>query len=339
MPDEELFRLAREGKLQEDETLRRQVDRMLADPKSQALVENFAGQWLGLRKLETAERDPAMFPSFTDSLRQAMRDEALLLFRAVLREDRSVMELLDADYTFLNAELARHYGVKDVRGPQMRRVELADDRRGGVLTLGSTLTISSLPTRTSPVNRGKWILEEILGASPPPPPPNVPALEQTGASRADGKPRTLRERLELHRADAQCASCHRRMDVLGLGLENFDAVGRWRDKDGDQPIDASGVLPGGDSFSKPGELKTLLARDRQTFARTLTEKMLTYALGRSLTWADRREVRRIADALAANDYRATVLIHEVVQSYPFRHRRLADDVMTDDAKAPAPASQ
>jgi hypothetical protein len=321
MPDEELFRLAAEGKVHEPETLRAQSRRMLADPKSQALVENFAGQWLGLRKLESAERDAAMFPTFTDSLRQAMRQEALLLFETVLREEGSIFKLLNADYTFLNEELAKHYGVRDVRGRQMRRVTLADENRGGVLTMASTLTVTSLPTRTSPVNRGKWILEEILGTPPPPPPPNVPALEETKADRPDGKTLTLRERLALHREDSKCASCHRRMDVLGLGLENFDAVGRWRDEDAGRPIDASGDLPGGESFTRPAELKEILTRNRQTFARAFTEKMLTYALGRSLTWSDRREVRRIAESLAAKDYRMTVLIQEIIASYPFQNRK------------------
>jgi hypothetical protein len=320
MPDDELFELASQGRLQDPAALQAQVHRMLADPKSQALIEGFAGQWLGLQKLETAERDRQLFPGFDGRLRRAMRDEALLFFESILRDDRSALELIDADYTFLNENLARHYGLRDVRGDQMRRVSLSDTNRGGVITMAGVLTITSLPTRTSAVNRGKWILEEILGAPPPPPPPNVPSLDPPGQADAIGE-LTLRQRLERHRADPQCASCHRRMDALGLGLENFDAVGRWRDQESGKLIDASGALPTGETFRTPAELKSLLARRPDAFARAFTEKMLAYALGRSLTWSDRREVTRIADALAASDYRLSALIEEIVKGHAFRYRR------------------
>jgi hypothetical protein len=231
--------------------------------------------------------------------------------------------LLSADYTFLNDELAKHYGLSGVQGPQMRRVNLTDGRRGGVLTMAAVLTATSYPTRTSPVKRGQWILETILGAPAPPPPPNVPDLEAT-AARTEAGPRTLRERLEQHRADVKCAGCHRRMDTLGLGLEHFDAIGRWRDKEEGLPIDASGVLPSGQSFRTPTELKSILAGEREAFARTLTQKMFVYALGRSLAPADRREVNAVRDRLLASDYRVLALIRGIIHSYPFQYRKPAD---------------
>jgi hypothetical protein len=323
MPDEELFQLARQGRLSDAVVLDQQLMRMLADAKSQALVDGFPRQWLELRKLDDAQPDRQQFKPFNETLRRVMREEVRLLFDCVVREDRSIQDLLIADYTFLNDELAKHYGISGVEGPQMRRVSLTDRNRGGVLTMAAVLTATSYPTRTSPVKRGQWILETILGAPAPPPPPNVPDLEAT-AARTETGPRTLRERLEQHRADVKCAGCHRRMDTLGLGLEHFDAIGRWREKDEGRPIDASGVLPGGQSFRTPGELKSILAEQRDEFARNLTQKMFVYALGRSLAPADRREVNAVRDQLAASDYRFSGLIRGIIHSYPFQYRKAAE---------------
>ncbi|HYF01464.1 MAG TPA: DUF1592 domain-containing protein [Planctomycetota bacterium] len=322
MPDEAL--LAAQGRLRDPAVLRAQLKRMLADPRSASLVENFAGQWLGLRRLQHAEPDRELFAGFGEPLRQAMADEVRLFFAHLLREDRPVTDLLDADYTFLNERLARHYGIKDVKGDAMRRVALADGRRGGVATMAAVLTITSHPTRTSAVKRGKWILEELLGAPPPPPPPDVPELDQATQNRPDAASLSLRQRLELHRADPRCAGCHKAMDVLGLGLENYDAVGRWRDKEAGKPIDVAGTLPTGESFKDPAGLKRLLAARKDEFARTIVEKMLVYALGRPLERSDRREVKRIAALLRENGYRMSALLEGVVTSYPFLYRRPAE---------------
>jgi hypothetical protein len=317
-PDDELLRLAAAKKLHDDATLKAQVRRMLADPRASALAENFAGQWLGLRRLETAAPDPTLFRGFGDSLRRAMAAEVLMQFEAVVREDRSVLELLHADYAFLNEDLARHYGVKGVSGPHMRKVALADPVRGGVVTTAAVLTLTSHPTRTSPVKRGKWLLDELLGAPPPAPPPDVPELEEAPKGRPAAT--TLRERLERHRADPKCFGCHVRMDALGLGLENFDAVGRWRDRDGGKPVNAAGELPGGEKFASPAELKQVLLAHKGEFGRCLTEKVFVYALGRGMERSDRREVKRVAAALAKGGWRFSTLATEVVLSYPFRYR-------------------
>jgi hypothetical protein len=321
MPDEELFRLAGAKQLHLLPVLQAQVQRMLADPKSEALFESFAGQWLGLRKLEGAAPDPQLFPAFKPGLRQAMAGEAYGFFRTVAREDRSILELLDADWTLLNEELARHYGIPGVKGGYLRRVSLPDRTRGGVITMGAVLTVTSYPTRTSAVKRGKWVLEEILGAPPPPPPPNVPELEVPAKGQAPAT--TLRARLERHRADPRCSGCHARMDALGLGLENFDAVGRWREREGSSRIDPAGTLPGGETFGGPAELKQVLARHQEEFARNLVEKMLGYALGRAVQPYDRREVDRITAELSRRDWRFSTLISGVTESYPFRYRREA----------------
>ena len=321
-PDDELLRLAAGKKLHDPTVLKAQVRRMLADPRGSALAEHFAGQWLGLRRLETAAPDRALFPGIHDPLRGAMAAEVLAQFAAVVREDRSVLDLLHADYTFLNEDLARHYGVKGVTGPHLRRVPLTDPARGGVVTTAAVLTLTSHPTRTSPVKRGKWLLDEILGAPPPPPPPDVAELEEPPKGRPAAT--THRERLERHRADPNCYGCHVRMDALGLGLENFDAVGRWRDRDGGKPVNAAGVLPGGETFASPAELKKVLLAHKGEFARCLTEKVFVYALGRGLDRADRREVKRVAAALAGHDWRFSALVTEVVLSYPFRYRLAPD---------------
>jgi hypothetical protein len=321
MPDGPLLDLAARGKLRDPAVLKEQARRMVADPRSRALVDNFAGQWLGLRKLETIQPDHGLFPGFNETLRRAMIEEPSVFFERLLRDDRSILELVDADYTYLNEPLAKHYGIKDVKGDAMRRVELKDPNRGGVLTMAGILTLTSHPTRTSAVKRGKWILDEILGAPPPPPPPNVPELNEASKDRPDAKALSLRQRLELHRADPQCFGCHRRMDTLGLGMENFDPIGRWRDNENGKRIDVAGVLPAGEKFSTPGQLKKLLAGCKDDFARAITGKMLVFALGRSLERGDRREIKRMVESLRRNEYRFSTLIEEVVTSYPFRHRR------------------
>lgn len=317
-PDAELLRLAAGKKLHDPAALKAQVKRMLADPRASALAENFAGQWFGLRRLDTVAPDRVLFRGFSDPLRRVMAAEVLMQFEAVAREDRSALDLLHAEYTFLNEDLARHYGVKGVTGPHMRKVKLDDPARGGVVTSAAVLTLTSHPTRTSPVKRGKWLLDEILGAPPPPPPPDVPELEEA----PKGKPAaaTLRERLERHRTDPKCFGCHVQMDALGLGLENFDAVGRWRDRDGGRPVNAAGELPGGEKFTSPAELKRVLLAHKAEFGRCLAEKVFVYALGRGLERPDRREVKRVADALAKDDWRFSTLVTEVVLSYPFRYR-------------------
>ncbi len=297
MPDDELFQLAARGALRRGDTLRTQTRRMLADPRAQALSANFAGQWLQTRRLDELAPDPTLFPEFDESLRSAMRRETQLFCRSIQDEDRSILDFLDADYTFVNERLARHYGFPGVSGDDFRRISLAGTSRGGVLTQASVLAATSNPTRTSPVKRGKWILENILGTPPPPPPSGVEALKEGGGRRTSG---TLRERMERHRTDPNCASCHRRMDPLGFALENFDAIGAWRTIEGGQPIDASGTparrlgLPRCRGAAGP----SCIAR-RDAFARCLAEKMLTYALGRGLERSDRRAVDRIVQQARA----------------------------------------
>lgn len=317
LPDDELSKLALGGKLQTEENLARQVRRMLRDPKAQALVDNFAGQWLQLRNLKAASPDREQFPTFDEPLRAAMQEESELFFASVMREDRSVLDFLDCDYTYLNERLARHYGVPGVVGDTCRRVKLKGQARGGLITQASVLTVTSNPTRTSPVKRGKWVLEQILG-TPPPPPPNVPQLADDKKAALSG---TLRQRMEQHRSNPSCASCHSRLDPPGFGLENYDAVGAWRDKEGAYPIDASGKLPSGESFRGPGELKAILKSRKREFTRCLTEKLLIFALGRGLEDYDACTVDKIADAVAAGDYKFTKLVLEIVKSDPFLKRR------------------
>jgi hypothetical protein len=316
MPDEELFRLAGERKLRKPDVLAAEVRRMLLDPKSVALVDNFAGQWLELRNLDSVKPDPDRFPNFDENLRKAMKEETRLFFEAVIHEDRSILDFIDGKFTFLNERLAKHYGIPGITGPEFRRVELTGDERSGVLTQASVLTVSSYPTRTSPVLRGKWVLENFLNDPPPPPPPGVPNLNEA----AIGTSASLRQQLEQHRASPACASCHTRMDPLGFGLENYDAVGHWRTEDGKFPVDSTGTLPGGHTFRSPAELKEILKADRDEFARCLAEKMLTYALGRGLERYDRPSVNLICSRLAASDYRFSRLVLEIVESLPFEMR-------------------
>ena len=317
LPDDELWSLARAGKLSEDATLESQALRLLKDAKSAALTEGFCSQWLTLRNLAVASPDHGRFPSFDDNLRAAMRKESDLFFEAIVREDRSILEFLDADFTFLNGQLAKHYGYAGVEGSEFRRVPLEGGWRGGVLTQASVLTVTSNPTRTSPVKRGKWILEQILGTPPPPPPPGVGELKE-GEAALHG---TLRQRMEQHRANPLCASCHEAMDPLGFGLECFDAVGAYREEDGGIRIDASGTLPDGSRFNGPAELKAVLKSRGEQFTRAFAVKMLTFALGRGVEYYDRRAVDAIAAEVRAKGHRFSSLVLAIVKSEPFRMRR------------------
>jgi len=318
MPDEELFALARDNKLRDGDTLEKQVKRMLADPKARALVENFADQWLQIRNLKTVNPDRGRFPTFDEPLRSAMIQETELFFESVMRDDRSVLELIDADFTFVNERLATHYGIPGVKGEQFRRVSLEGGPRGGILTQASVLTVTSNPTRTSPVKRGKWILEQILGSPPPPPPPDVPELMDDKGVKLTG---TLRQRMEQHRANPSCASCHAKMDPLGFGFENFNAIGGWRDTDGDQPVDPSGVLPSGQKFQGPKELKAILKSKDKEFVRCFTEKMLTFALGRGVEYYDACAVDKIVENASKDGYKFSRLVLEIVLSDPFQKRK------------------
>lgn len=323
MPDARLFKLADSGTLSDDAVLEAEVLRMLKDPRSRGLVENFGGQWLGLRKLEEVSPDPGRFPEFDEALRQAMSEESRRFFEHILRENRSLMEFLLADYTFVNERLARHYRFPPgaVKGDSFRKVQLGSRRPGGVLSHAAVLTLTSDPTRTSPVKRGKWVLEQLLGTPPPPPPPDVPPLEEGQAVELK---ETLRQRMELHQSRADCKSCHSRMDPIGFGLENYDAIGAWRDREGSFEIDSTGTLPGGETFNGPADLQKILLAQRDLFRRCLTRKMLTYALGRGVEYADRCVVETICEKLAAGDDRISVLVTEIVKSPPFRLRAMPE---------------
>ncbi len=318
IPDDSLLELAERGELRNPEVQEEQVRRMLADPRSQSLVNNFAEQWLFLRNLKTVSPDPGEFPEFDENLREALKQEAELFLESMLREDRSVVDLLNADYTFLNERLARHYQIPNVYGSHFRRVTLGNDERRGLLGKGGIQLVTSYANRTSPVLRGKWVLENILGTPPPPPPPDVPAL---GEATRDGRPLTMRQRMEQHRANPVCASCHARMDPLGFALENFDAIGRWRDTEEGVPIDTAGVLPDGTPFQGPAGLREVLLSRRQEFVLNLTEKLLTYALGRGVEYYDAPAVRVIMQEAAPGDYRWSSLILGIVKSTPFQMRR------------------
>jgi hypothetical protein len=327
IPDDELLRLAIEGKLNNPVVLDRQVRRMLADPKAQALVSNFAGQWLQLRNLRNVQPNTDLFPDFDDNLRQSFRRETELLFESVVQEDRSVLDLLTANYTFVNERLARHYGIPDIYGSRFRRVALTDDARRGLLGQGSILALTSHAERTSPVVRGKWILENILGSPVPPPPPDVPALK----GNQDGqRPRTMREQMAEHRANPACASCHKTMDAIGFAMENFDAVGAWRTRDSGLPIDATGQLADGAKVDGVVTLRDALVSRPELFAGTLTEKLLIYGLGRGLDYRDMPAVRTILRNASRDNYRFSALILGVVHSAPFQMR------MESGGSEPAP---
>jgi mono/diheme cytochrome c family protein len=322
MPDAALFDLAKQNKLTDPTVIRQEVTRMLKDPKAHALVDSFASQWLQLRKMETIAPDTKVFPEFTPELRKAMYDESISYVDGIMREDRSVLELIDSDYTYLNDKLAKLYSIPGVVGNQFRKVQLTDRNRGGLLGQGAVLAITSMPGRTSPVKRGKWVLEEILGDPPPPPPPNVESLEKQAETHTETAKLTLRERMEKHRADPVCASCHKVMDQIGFGLENFDALGRWRDKDAaGATMDTAGKLPNGTSFRNPVELKKIFMDAKEQFTGNMAEKLLTYALGRGIDTYDQPTVDRIVETMGKNDYRFSVLVAEVATSYPFLNRR------------------
>ena len=321
IPDDELLNLAGQGKLKDPAILDQQVKRMLADRKSNALVRNFAGQWLFLRNLQSSHPDGHEFPNFDDNLRQSFRRETELFFESIMRENRSVLDLLNANYTFVNERLARHYGIPNIYGTRFRRVTLTDQTRMGLLGQGSILTVTSYPNRTSPVLRGKWILENILGTPPPPPPPNVPPLKENDDN---AKPRSVRELMEEHRKSPACAGCHAVMDPLGFSLENFDGIGEWRTKDQSGPIDASGQLADGTKVEGPVTLRQALLKHPEQFVGTVTEKLLTYALGRGLEFYDMRVVRGIVREAAPNDYKFSSLIMGIVRSTPFQMRKVQE---------------
>jgi hypothetical protein len=319
-PDDELLDLAEKGRLSNASTIERQVRRMLADPKSRALIDNFLAQWLQLRNLKAKQPNSHEFPDFDDNLRVALQTEVEMFFASIIREDRSVMDLLNADYTFVNERLARHYGMPYVYGTHFRRITLPDGNRRGLLGKGALLMVTSHPHRTSPVLRGKWILENVLGAPPPGPPDVVPPFEE---STEAAKPRSVRERMEQHRRNPACAGCHRMIDPAGLALENFDAVGAWRSRDGGTrgtPIDASGQLVDGTQINGVNELRAALIRDPDVFVQTLTERLLTYALGRGLTAADMPAVRTIARDARRDNYRFSSVVLGIVRSVPFQMR-------------------
>jgi mono/diheme cytochrome c family protein len=320
IPDAELLDLAERGRLSDPSTLERQVRRMLDDPRADALVSNFAGQWLQLRNVETVKPDPVIFP-FDEALRQAFLTETALFVSSIFREDRGLLDLLSADYTFVNQRLAEHYGMPRVYGSQLRRVTLADTNRRGLLGQGSVLTVTSYPNRTSVVQRGKWILENLLGTPPPPPPPDVPELK----AAPHGKLLSMRDQMQVHRSNAVCAACHGRMDPIGFALENYDGVGRWRAEDAGAPIDASGKLPDGSEFQGPAGLsRLLLTTYRDDFVRTATEKLLTYALGRGVEHYDYPTIRLITREAARDNYRISSWILAIVKSAPFQMRRASD---------------
>jgi hypothetical protein len=316
IPDEELLALAEQNKLNNPATLEAQVRRMLSDPRSQALVDNFAGQWLFLRNLQSARPDGKTFPNFDDTLRQAFRRETEMFFASIMREDRPALDLLTADYTFVNERLARHYGIPNVYGSHFRRVSVTNETRRGLLGHGSILTVTSYPNRTSPVLRGKWILENILGTPPASPPPNIPPLKEN--EEGTRTPRSVRELVEEHRKNPACASCHAVMDPLGFSLENFDATGEWRIKDLSGPIDASGVLANGRKVDGPITLRNAIMEQPEQFVRTMTEKLLVYGLGRGLEGHDMPAVRGIVRDSSAANYRFSSLILNIVKSAPFQ---------------------
>ncbi len=319
VPDDELMNLAVKGKLKSPQVLQAQVRRMLADPKAHTLVTNFASQWLTLRNLQGTVPDPAIFPDFDNNLREAFVEETELFFESIVKEDRNVVDLLDADYTFVNERLAKHYGIPGVYGPRFRRVTVTDDARRGLLGQGSILTLTSVATRTSAVGRGKWVLTNLLASEPPPPPPNVPALEQS----AGAVPTTLRDQLAAHRADPGCAGCHRVMDPIGFSLENFDAVGRWRDKDQGITIDPSDVMFDGTAITGAPGLRKFLLDNQYMFVRAFTEKLMSYGLGRSVDYYDMPAVRHILKGAASQQNRFSALVMGIVTSDPFMMRTTA----------------
>jgi hypothetical protein len=318
IPDEQLLDLAAQGKLKDQRVLEQQVKRMLADPRSEALVSNFAGQWLYLRNVQSVSPNQDDFPNFDDNLRQAMRKETELFFESILREDHNVLDLLNADYTFVNDRLAKHYGIPNIYGSQFRRIKITDENRMGLLGQASVLTVTSQPNRTSPVLRGKWILENLIGTPPPAPPPNVPPLKENDEG---AKAQSVRALLEEHRKNPPCSTCHAVMDPLGFSLENFDAIGEWRAKDASGPVDASGQLADGTAVNGPVALRKALMKHPEQFVRTLTSKLMTYGLGRALEYYDMPAVRTIERDASSNDYRFSSLILGIVKSTEFQMKK------------------
>ena len=316
-PDDELLALAEAGKLKDQTSLDAQVKRMMLDKKAASFAENFAGQWLEIRNLDSIKPDPQKFPAWTPELKEAMRTETGMFFQYVLSENRSLADFIDAKYTFLNEPLAKYYGIDDVKGPDFRRVELTTSQRGGVLSQASVLAVSSYPSRTSPTIRGKYVLNNILGTPPPPPPPDVPALDDSKV----GSDVSLRKQLEAHRNNPVCASCHSKMDVLGFGLENYDAIGKWRTMDGKFPIDVGGTMPNGKSFQTAAEMRTILIDSLPQVSRCLVEKIMTYAMGRGMQTFDNKTIDDINRKLQGEGYHFQTLIYEVVRSLPFQSRR------------------
>jgi hypothetical protein len=326
IPDDTLLNLAAQGKLKDPAVLDQQVKRMLADPKAESLADNFAEQWLFLRNLKNASPNLVDFPDFDDNLRQAMLQETKLFFESIQHEDRSVLDLLNGDYTFVNERLAKHYGIPGIYGSQFRRVPVTDPARRGLLGQASILTVTSYPNRTSPVQRGKWILTNILGTPPTPPPPNVPQLTEN----AEGaQPKSVRERMEAHRADAVCAGCHKVMDPVGFALENFDAIGRWRASDDGVKIDPSGTLFNGAKVAGAAELRQTLTSRPEIFVGVMTEKLLTYALGRGVEYYDMPAVRKIVRDAGTRDFKFSSLITGVVKSSPFQMKLKAPPLAAD----------
>jgi hypothetical protein len=320
IPDDQLIELASQNRLHDPARLEQQVRRMLADSRSGTLIADFAEQWLFLRNLKSSAPNLEIFPDFDDNLRQAMKQQTELFFASIVREDRNVLDLLNADYTFVNERLARHYGIPGVYGSQFRRVPVASEERRGLLGQASILTVTSYANRTSPVERGKWILTNILGSPPLPPPPNVPELKENGDK---GKPQSLRDRMEAHRANAVCAGCHKVMDPIGFALENFDAVGHWRASDDGAPIDPSGTLFNGARVDGPRALRQMLLSRPEVFVGVLSEKLLTYALGRGLKYYDMPAVRRIVRDGGSHNFRFSSLVLGVVESSAFQMKTKA----------------
>jgi len=321
-PDAELAALADKGELHKPEVLRTQVERLLKDARSRALFDGFGAQWLRVNELDGQVFDPKTFPQMTPALRTAMMDEARLFFESIVSENQSVVRFVSSDYTFVNEPLAKVYGLEQsVRGPKMRRVKLTNPNRGGILSMPATLATTSFPNRTSPVLRGVWVLERILGERVPPPPADIPELEEQDHKKVEGL--TLRQRTELHQSEATCRNCHKILDPIGFGLENFDAIGRWREKnDQGLAIDSAGKLPDGKEFSTPAELKRLLAKREADLARNLTERLMAYALGRQLEGYDDVVIDQLMVKIAADNYRMRTIITEVITSYLFTHRRI-----------------
>jgi mono/diheme cytochrome c family protein len=334
IPDDELLAVAVDGKLHEPATLRRQVRRMLDDERSDAFIENFAGQWLYLRNLDTKGGAVEQFPSFDDNLRQAFRTETEMLFASIVREDRSLLDLLTADYTFVNDRLARHYGMQGIYGSHFRRVPVDNDARRGLLGQGSILLVTSLPERTSPVQRGVWVLENIVGAPVPTPPPVVPALEEQAGTKTH--PRTVREQMRLHSERPFCAGCHKIMDPVGFALENFDAIGRWRTEEHGTPIDATARLVDGTELDGAVDLRNALLKYSDRFVQTATEKLMTYALGRGLEYYDMPTVRAIARGAAKDDYRFSSIVLGIVESAAFQMRAAEETPADTEIVAAAP---